>query len=765
MARKRETMDETELKTLVASEIRSALGYMGSGISEDRADNWDRYYAKPYGNERDGYSQVVSTDVMDTVEWIMPSLMRIFASGDEVVRFEPVGPEDEEKAAQATDYVNFVFNKDNPGVLILHSWFKDALVAKNGFVKFWWDESEDWKREAYNGLTDDAFVQLMQDQEIEPVEHTENIVDMPDGTGAVVQVRTHDVVIRRKVTKGRVCIEPVPPENFLIDRNAKTVEDARLVGDQRPYTISDLRADGVPEEIIERLGQGEDASSFATEEAIARLDDDGGPLFNNADSNANEAMRTVWVREVYMRVDYDGDGIAEMRRIRTAGNGHEILENEAWEGMSPYADLTPIPVPHKFTGIAVADLVKDLQLIKTTVLRQYLDGLYIANNPRTEVKQDQIVDPGEVTNSKAGGIVRTTGVGPALFPIQTAFVGPAALQGLEYIDTLRENRTGVTRYNQGIDANSLNKTATGVNQIMTAAQQRIELIARVFAETGVKRLFKGILGLVSRYQDQARMIRLRNKWVAMDPREWTSEFDTTVTVGLGNGNRDMMVAQLMQLLGIQFQAVGFQQGVQGPFVTGENLYNTVEKIVQYMGLKSAEPYFSDPTNAPPVPPKPDPEMMKVQGQMALEQQKAQQQFDLKRQEAQMKAEIELIQAQADIEVMRQKMLAEIALKREEAQVTLQLEREKAGVELQLKSEDVAMRAEDRRMAAQKPAAVVKYDGVDEKLSALEASVGSQLAAVSDKLAQAVETLAMAQKAPKRVVRGPDGKAIGVETVG
>lgn len=261
------------------------------------------------------------------------------------------------------------------------------------------------------------------------------------------------------------------------------------------------------------------------------------------------------------------------------------------------------------------------------------------------------------------------------------------------------------------------------------------------------------------------MIRLRNKWVAMDPREWTSEFDTTVTVGLGNGNRDMMVAQLMQLLGIQFQAVGFQQGVQGPFVTGENLYNTVEKIVQYMGLKSAEPYFSDPTNAPPVPPKPDPEMMKVQGQMALEQQKAQQQFDLKRQEAQMKAEIELIQAQADIEVMRQKMLAEIALKREEAQVTLQLEREKAGVELQLKSEDVAMRAEDRRMAAQKPAAVVKYDGVDEKLSALEASVGSQLAAVSDKLAQAVETLAMAQKAPKRVVRGPDGKAIGVETVG
>lgn len=761
-------MDETELKAIVASEIRSALGYMGSSVSEERADNWDRYYAKPYGNEREGYSQVVSTDVMDTIEWIMPSLMRIFGAGDEVVRFEPVGPEDEEQAKQATDYTNHVFSKDNPGILILHSWFKDALVAKNGFVKFWWDVSEDWKRERYEGLSDDGLALLIQDPDAEIVELTTNSGEATDPTtGQPVPVTTHDVVVKRKRTKGRVCIEPVPPEEFLIDSDAKDIENARFVGHRKRYTVSALREEGVPQEIIDKLPKG-DGSLPMSEEAISRRLESEETITGDSQSQLNEAMRTVWVTEAYIRVDYDGDGIAEMRKVRVAGDTAEIIENDEWDGMVPFADLTPIPVPHKFIGIAVADLVKDLQLIKTTVLRQYLDGLYIANNPRTEVKQDQIVDPGEVTNSKAGGIVRTTGVGPALFPIQTAFVGPAALQGLEYIDTLRENRTGVTRYNQGIDANSLNKTATGVNQIMTAAQQRIELIARVFAETGVKRLFKGILGLICQYQDKARMIRLRNQWVPMDPRGWDSEYDVTVTVGLGNGNRDQLAMQIQQLMGLQFQAVQFQGGIQGPFVTGENLFNAVEKYVQAIGLKTAEPYFTDPTNAPPVPPKPDPEMVKAQAQLQLEQQKAQQQFQLKQQEAQQKAQLEIIQAQADIEVMRQKMAAEIALKREEAAVTLELEKQKAGVELQLKAEDVAMRAEDRRVAAQtaqKPAAVVKYDGVDEKLSALESSVAQQLSAVSDRLAQAVETLAMAQKAPKRVVRGPDGKAIGVETVG
>lgn len=682
MAESRKAMDETEIKALVASEIRNALGYLGSGVAEDRADNWDRYYAKPYGNERDGYSQVVSTDVMDTVEWIMPSLMRVFASGEEIVRFEPVGPEDEEVAKQATDYINYVFTKDNQGVLILQSWFKDALVAKNGFVKFWWDDSEDWKREAYQGLTDDAFAIILQDPDVEPVEHTQTVSPENDPMTSM-PVTLHDLVVRRKITKGRVCIEAVPPEEFLIDKDAKDIENARFVGHRKRYTISQLREEGVSEDIIANLPIGDDGHLTAEEER-SRLGPGEESIMNQGDV-ANEAMRQVWVTEAYLRVDYDGDGIAEMRKIRVAGSGSEIIENDAWEGMVPFADLTPIPIPHKFIGLGIADLVKDLQLIKTTVLRQYLDGLYIANNPRTEVKQDMIVDPGEVTNSKAGGIVRSTGVGPALIPIQVPFVGPAALQGLEYIDTLRENRTGVTRYNQGVDANSLNKTATGVNQIMTASQQRLELIARVFAETGVKRLFKGLLGLVCRYQDQKRMIRLRNTWIPMDPRSWNTEFDMTVTVGLGNGNRDMMAAQLMQILGIQMQAIQFQGGINGPFVTGENVYNLMEKYIQAVGLKTATPYFTDPQGQPPQPPKPDPEMMKAQAQMQLEQQKAQQQFGLEQAKAENQKQIEMIQAQADIEVMRMKAGVDAELARQKAVLDAELARMKAGVELEIKT--------------------------------------------------------------------------------
>lgn len=689
------TMDESELKAIVASEIRSAVGYMGSSVSEERSENWDRYYAKPYGNERDGYSQVVSTDVMDTIEWIKPSLMRIFGAGDEVVRFEPVGPEDEAVAKQATDYINHVFTKDNPGILILQSWFTDALVAKNGFVKFWWDVSEDWKRESYFGLSDDALALLIQDPDAEIVELTTNSGEAMDPTtGQPVPTTTHDVVVKRKRTKGRVCIEPVPPEEFLIDKNAKDIENARFVGHRKRYTVSALREEGVPQEIIDKLPKG-DSIILMSDEALSRQFDGEETLDGDTQGTLNEAMREVWVTEAYIRVDYDGDGIAEMRKVRVAGDTSEILENDEWDGMVPFADLTPIPVPHKFMGIAVADLVKDLQLIKTTVLRQYLDGLYIANNPRTEVKQDQIVDPGEVTNSKAGGIVRTTGVGPALFPIQTAFVGPAALQGLEYIDTLRENRTGVTRYNQGIDANSLNKTAHGVNQIMTAAQQRIELIARVFAETGVKRLFKGLLELVCKYQDKERMIRLRNQWVPMDPRTWNNEFDVTVTVGLGNGNRDQLAMQIQQLMGLQFQAVQFQGGIQGPFVTGENLFNAVEKYVQAIGLKTAEPYFTDPTGQPPPPPKPDPEMVKAQAQLqleqqkaqaqlGLEQQKAQQQFQLEAQKAETQKQTEVVQAQADIEVMKMKAMVDMELKRQQAALDAELARMKAGVDLEIK---------------------------------------------------------------------------------
>jgi len=238
--------------------------------------------------------------------------------------------------------------------------------------------------------------------------------------------------------------------------------------------------------------------------------------------------------------------------------------------------------------------------------------------------------------------------------LDTPLVAAQAFPMLEYIDGVREDRTGVTRYTQGLDADTLNKTATGINQIMTAAQQRVELIARVFAETGVKDLFRKILELVNRHQSAPRIIRLRNRWVPMDPREWNTQMDISISVGLGTGNKDQMLMHLRNLLDIQVQAIRMQGGVDGPLVRLENVYSTLAKLVENAGLKSADTYFTDPTQRPAAPPPPpatpppDPALAAVQQQARIDA--ARLAFDRQR-------------AAADLALDRAKLAAEIALKR------------------------------------------------------------------------------------------------------
>lgn len=353
-------------------------------------------------------------------------------------------------------------------------------------------------------------------------------------------------------------------------------------------------------------------------------------------------------------------------------------------------------MPHRFFGLSISDLIDDLQLIKTTLLRQFLDGLYIAINPRTEVKADQIVDPAEVLDSRPGGLVRSTGPGPALIPIQTAFVGDAALQGMNYIDQLRENRTGVSPRVQGLGSNSLHDTASGEQMLLSKAQEKVELIARVFAETGLRDAFKLMLSLICQHQDQATAIRLRGKWVQMDPRAWANDFDYEVTVGIGHGSRDMLAVQLQRMLGLQMQAIQMQGGLNGPMVTGPNIYATVSRWVEAIGLKSAEPYFTDPSQAPPQqrPPKPDPKMMEAQAKAKLEQEKAQADAMLKQQ-----------QAQQDMALQAEKMRHQVSLDREKAVADAQLAREKAALEFELARQRADMEAQLSRENAMRQAAI------------------------------------------------------------
>jgi hypothetical protein len=373
-----------------------------------------------------------------------------------------------------------------------------------------------------------------------------------------------------------------------------------------------------------------------------------------SESAINPAMRQVWVTEGYIRIDEDGDGIAEMRKVVVAGAAYEILSDEAWDTPRPFADLTPIPMPHRYHGLCPADLVKDIQLIKSTIWRQYLDNMYLSNNQREEVVEANIIDPSEVLSSAPGRKIRVKAAG-SVIPIMVPQIGDAALAGLEYIDQQRENRTGVSPRTQGLGADALHETAAGERIMLSQAMGKIELIARIFAETGVKDAFRLILKLICEYQDKARTIRLRDQWVDMDPSQWNSDMDMTATVGLGMGDRDQQMAHAITLG--QFQAQAIPLGC----VTYENLRNAAELGVQAMGLKGVDRFFTFPQGQQANQPIQLPgaanggqaEMAKVQGQIQVEHTKAQGQIAVAQTKAQGQLQVEAAKHNANVQSTQQ----------------------------------------------------------------------------------------------------------------
>jgi hypothetical protein len=628
-----------------------------------------------------GRSRAVSTDVADTVDGIMPSLIDIFTAGDEVVRFDPVGPEDELAAAQETDFVNHVFHQENPGFVILYSMMKDALIQKNGIAKFWWQEGSSESRETYLNLTDDAYALLLADETVEVVEHTEHsdhaaeiaeslddAIDFAPATAAL-----HDVVVIRRRPYGCVKVMAVPPEEFLISKRARSIAEAPYCAHRVRKSISELIEAGYPRRIVEDLPTGT-ASATEEEQARATVDD------NDQDdgSDINRAMRTIEVTEHYIRVDWDGDGIAELRKITTAGPGDEILDNEPYDRI-PFAGITPILMPHRFWGRSVADLVIEIQKIKTALLRTVLDNAYFANNQRVEVAESHTNDHtlDDLLTNRPGGIVRTKMPG-GLVPIPTNPIGPHIFPVLEYMDVTREVRTGVNRMAIGPDPNTLNPystTATGANLLASAAQQRIRLIARTFAETGMKDLFLGIHELILKHGKEARQVKLRDRWVTVDPRQWRTRQDMTVTVGLGTGTRDQVQAYLTSILQMQIRALEMQGGADGPLVTLTNVYNTLRKLTENAGFKSADPFFTAPDpRRMPAPQGPDPGMLAAQERLQAETLKLQADAARHAREAELEARLGKYKADLDAQIAVYKANLEAAVAQRvaglEAQIAL-----------------------------------------------------------------------------------------------
>ena len=619
---------EEELLSRIQGEITDALGY-SDVISEQRAKSMDYYYGLPFGNEVDGRSQYVDSSVMDTIEWIKPSLMRVFASGEEMVKFNPIGPEDVHAAEQATDYVNYIFTRDNNGWEILYTWFTDALLQKNGIVKCWWDETEEWNREEYNNLEEMEFSVLLEDDDVEVLEHTAY-----EENGRAY----HDVVISRRSGKGRVRIENVTPDEFLIARESKSIEDSNFVCQRVLKTVSELREMGYDFDVDE-LGSGDDMVEYSAERLSRYAYDNSARYEGFGDSDPEEALRTFWLHESFVRTDYDGDGIAELRKVCSVGD--KILANEPIDRI-PFVSITPVKIPHKFFGLSIADLVLDIQLIKSTLMRNLMDNMYSQNFGRYAVLEGQ-ANLDDLLTQRPGGVVRVKSPN-AIMPLATPQLEQSSFEMLGYLDNLRESRSGVNKYSQGLNDNALTShtTATAVNATMTAAQSRIELIARSFAETGVKELMKNIYELVLKNQDKERVVRLRNKWVPVRPDMWKEEYDCSVAVGIGNGNRDQPLAHLTTML--SFAADAMRGGLN--IVNEKNMYNMGAALVKNMGFQNVDDFLTNPEM---VPPQPNPKEQMEQAELQL-----------KHKELEIKA--------ADIQIKQQKMQQEAAKDSVDAQL-------------------------------------------------------------------------------------------------
>ena len=675
-------MDEGQIKSIVESEIDDSIGYIETETVEERRKALDYYLRNPYGNEVEGRSQIVTGEVAEAIDGALPQLIRVFTTTEDIVYFEPKTAEDEESAKQATDYCNWVFYRENEGLLILHNWFKDALLEKVGIVKSYWDAQEDVIKEKYQSLTEDELVMLLSDESLTVVSQKVEMVPAGmDMMGMPIMAPSYDVTVKRTNKSGSVKIENVPPEEFLISKAARTIEDSPFVAHRKLMQRSELIAMGYDKDIVNELPSYDDLSFSA--ERVARFDNGEQP---DQTQSLDHSMQTVEVYECYIRIDENDDGIAELRRIVYCGS--EILEDEDCDYV-PFHSICPIPIPHKFFGQSLADRTMDIQLIKSTITRQSLDNLYLTNNNRVGAVDGQ-VNLDDLLNATPGGIVRLKNPN-ALVPLQVQSTFGQAMPMLEYMDAVQAKRTGVNDAQQGLDPDILsNVTAAAVAAMMKSNSGKLELIARIFAETGVKSLFRGILHLLGKYQDKPKIVRMRGKYVQFDPRTWANEYDVSVNVGLGSGDRDQKLTMLQMVLAKQEQIIQ-QYGPSNPLVSVGQYRNTLAKFIEAAGFKDANAFMNEIT----------PEM---DAQLSQPQPTAP---DAQAEVAQLLAQVEREKTQAKAQIDA----AKLDLERQ----NLEAEYTRKGIEMQMKNQkdQADIRIKEAQLAVQQLQAVLAMDLADE----------------------------------------------------
>jgi len=599
-------MSEDELKAIIEHEIDHA-------IDSELDTNCDKaldYYLgeEPKGNGIENRSQVVSRDLADTVEWLLPDIIRTFMSSDDFVRFEPEGQEDVEQAEQESDYCNYVFDKDNNGYLLMYSWVKDALLFKNGYVKAWWEEKETQKQDSYEGMTDDEFAAFYSDNpDLKITEHTAETREIPIFTEMGLQkvpMLVHDFSCEKKTKTGKVKIEPVPRNEIYVSRKTRTVNvtEAPFVAHIRKRALSDLIEEGYSKDKLDKIGGGSlgrGTDYHRLERFVINSEDDDWT------ESADESRHELWVAECYILADYDGDGRSEMRKVTLAGD--TILDNERAD-RNPFHCIAPIIMAHNHQGLSFYDLVKDLQEIRTTLWRQTLDSLYFANNQRTVINEN--VNLEDLLTVRPQGVVRTSGV-PAndVMPFPVAQIAGDTFPMLGMLDDVGRQRTGVDPGMGNLDPNVLKNVNTApFLEVSQARKGRVELIVRTFAETGIKSLFLHIHELLQKHQKQPRIIKLRENYVPVSPTEWKDRTNMTINVGLGTGNKQEKLMN-MQLIAAAQEKL-YQFGLVGP----KEATSSFEEISQNAGYKDWQRFCKPADQAEPPQEQQDPttELMKMQ---------------------------------------------------------------------------------------------------------------------------------------------------------
>jgi hypothetical protein len=592
-----EAMSESDLCSVVGHEVTAAIGYWSDQVAARHEESLREYMGDGYGDEREGYSQVVSRDIFETVQWILPDLLETFVGGDEVVRAEPTDEDDERMAELATARLNRCFLRENPGYLIAQTWMTDALIEQNGIVKFWVEAYAEVREERYPGLDEISLGTLMEDQTKRLVAHEQT------------EEGLHSVTVEIRTEKKRIVIENIPPEEFGINREARSLADARCVFHLTRTTEGALREMGYDEEKI-RLCPGPAEENTSSQVQARRLNEGGGTdVFDTALRGGSE--RACEVLEAYVFVDFDGDGKSELRRIIGGGRDCSVLFANDKVSFVPFADLCAIPIPHRFYGMSVADALSDLQRIRTTIFRQYLDALYGLTRPRSIVTGTQeegpLCDVDQLQDLRPMGFVTEYQAGAIRpFPIDPT-VPEMAIQGLEFLKSAREERMGVSRVSTGSigmmgDATSaIHGTARGIEKLQQSASKRVAMIARIFAETGWKALFRGLSNLM-RELDDTSDFQHRGKWVSVPAQVFDQTRDITLSVGLGYGDRDQRFQGLMTIAGLQERIAA--AGMAGTIVRPEHAYHLADELCDVLGYRNANRFFGDPASAPPAQPVP-----------------------------------------------------------------------------------------------------------------------------------------------------------------